>query len=106
TSPASSQRGRLASPAGDVPGTPGLAAEGGSGGLLLAEVGPPNPLVLPQRLCVVRERNGPDLEYVPAIGCVQRHERILLDQEDRRALRADLPDDVVDPLDKDRGQPE
>ena len=48
----------------------------------------------------------PGLEHVAAVRGVERHQRVLLDEQDRRALLVDLLDDVEDPLDEDRREPE
>ena len=72
--------------------------------IALAEVGLPNLLVLGEGLRVVRERDRPRLHHVTAVGDVERHERVLLDEEDRRPLLVDLDDDLEDPLDEDRRQ--
>ena len=42
------------------------------------------------------------LEHVAALGDVEREVRVLLDQQDRRALLVDLGDRLVDALDEDR----
>src|SRR3954447_26587725 len=70
--------------------------------LVLAEVGLAHLLVLAQRPCRVGERDPARLEDVAARGDVEGHQRVLLDEEDRRALLVDLHDDLEDPLDEDR----
>src|SRR5215216_4092457 len=72
---------------------------------VLAEVGLSDPFVLAERLRLVRERDLPRLEHVAAVSGVERHQRVLLDEEDRRALRVDLADDLEDLLDEDRREP-
>src|SRR3712207_8561638 len=57
-----------------------------------------------ERARVVDQRNASRLEHVPARRDVERHQRVLLDEEDRRSLRIDLLDDVEDPLDEDRSE--
>src|SRR5919197_294575 len=58
-------------------------------------------LVLLQLLRVVCERDLARLEDVAAVRDVERHQGVLLDEQDRRALR----DDLADPLDEDRREP-
>ena len=43
-------------------------------------------------LRVVGERDRPGLEHVAAVGDVERHQRVLLDEQDRRPLLVDLDD--------------
>ena len=62
----------------------------------------PDALVRAQRLRVVRERDRAGLEHVAAAGDVERHQGVLLDEQDRGALLVDLDDDLEDPLDEDR----
>src|SRR4029079_7589718 len=71
----------------------------------LAEVGLPDLLVGPGLLGVVGERDAAGLEDLAALGALQRHERVLLDEQDRRALLVDLLDDLEDLLDEDRREP-
>ena len=54
---------------------------------------------------VVGERDRAGLEHVASVGDVEGHQRVLLDEQDRRALLVDLDDDLEDLLDEDRGQP-
>src|SRR5436190_2515561 len=61
--------------------------------------------VLLQLRRLVRQRDGAGLEDVAAVRYVERRVRVLLDQEDRRALVVDLLDGLVDPLDEDRREP-
>ena len=50
-------------------------------------------------------RDPAGLEHVAAARRVERHQRVLLDEQDRRPLLVDLPHDLEDPLDEDRRQP-
>src|SRR5215212_12067315 len=59
-----------------------------------AEVRLLNLLVLLQALGVVRKRDRPRLQNVAAARDVERHQGVLLDEEDRRPLRVDLADDL------------
>ena len=45
------------------------------------------------------------LEHVATVGDVERHQGVLLDEQDRRALLVDLDDDLEDLLDEDRREP-
>ena len=57
---------------------------------LLAEVGLAHLLVVAQRLGVVGERDAAGLEHVAAVRRVERHQRVLLDEQDGRPLLVDL----------------
>ena len=71
----------------------------------LAEVRLANLLVVSSSFGLVREDDVAGLEDVAAVGGVERHQRVLLDEQDRRALRVDLADDLEDLLDEDRREP-
>src|SRR5204863_7466099 len=94
----SSARGRATNAAPDG-AAPARAASG------LAEVRLANLLVRLQRGRVVGEDDAPRLEHVAAVRRVERHQRVLLDEQDRRPLLVDLLDDVEDSLDEDRREP-
>ena len=70
--------------------------------LIEAEVYLLNLLVLAQGLRVVGENDVPRLHHVAAVGRVEGHQRVLLDEEDGRSLVVDLTDDLEDLLDEDR----
>ena len=55
----------------------------------LPEVGAPDVLVRREGLGVVGQDHAPGLQHVAAIGDVERLERVLLDEEDRRPLGVD-----------------
>ena len=76
--------------------------------LLLDEpsLGLANLLVRLQRLRAVGEHDAARLHHVAAIGRFERHQRVLLHEEDRRSLLVDLLDDVEDSLDEDWCKPE
>src|SRR4029077_7839578 len=79
-------------------------------GKLLSLIGLPkirlSHLFVPEkRLRVVRERHLAGLEDVAAARHPQPPHRVLLDEQDRRALLVDLQDRLEDPLDEDRGKP-
>src|SRR5215210_2151063 len=61
--------------------------------------------VLAQRGRLVGQRHGAGLEHVGPLRHVKREVRVLLDEQDRRALPVDLRDRLVDALDKDRCNP-
>src|SRR6185503_6881439 len=58
-----------------------------------AEVGLADVFVLFELLGVVGEGDRAGLEDIAAAGDVERHQRVLLDEQDRRPLRVDLADD-------------
>ena len=59
-------------------------------------------LVLAQRLGLVGEGNRAGLHHVATLGNVERHQRVLLHEQDRRSLLVDLSDDLEDLLDEER----
>src|SRR5580765_1405668 len=61
--------------------------------------------VAEKRLRVVRESHLAGLEHVATARHLERHHRVLLDEQDGRALLVDLDDRLEDPLDEDRGEP-
>src|SRR5581483_2143285 len=71
---------------------------------VLAEVRLADVLVLAERLGIVREGDRAGLEDVAAVGDLERHQRVLLDEQDRGALLVDLDHDLEDLLDEDRRQ--
>src|SRR3954447_18649417 len=58
-----------------------------------------------KRLRFVRECHLAGLEDVAAARHLERHHRVLLDEQDGRALLVDLHDRLEDALDEDRGEP-
>src|SRR3954447_5190256 len=58
--------------------------------------------ILAQRGRVVAEHHLAGLQHVTAIRDAEREVRVLLDEQDRRALLVDLGDRLVDPLHQDR----
>ena len=54
---------------------------------------------------VVGQHDLAGLEHVAALGDLERVVRVLLDQQDRRALRVDLADRLVDLVDDHRREP-
>src|SRR4051812_45999708 len=63
-------------------------------------------LVVAQVLGRVGEHHVAGLEHVAPGRDVERVVGVLLDEHDRRALRVDLADDLVDAVDDDRREPE
>src|SRR6266536_1502613 len=58
--------------------------------LHLPEVRLADLLVLAKALGVVREGHAASLEHVPALRGIERHQSVLLDEQDRRPLLVDL----------------
>src|SRR5437867_4097882 len=93
----------LASERASQPGDERYSAKPAEAGLLgLAEIRLPDLLVVAEALGVVRQRNAAGLEYVAPLCGVERHQGVLLHEEDRRSLLIDLAHDLEDLLDEDR----
>src|SRR6266540_1830769 len=73
--------------------------------LCRAQVRPLYIVVLLECLRIVGEGDLARLQHVAAAGDVERHQGVLLDEQDRRPLRVDLADDLEDPLDEDGREP-
>src|SRR4051794_2689618 len=74
--------------------------------LVLAQVRLADLLVVAQRLGLVGEHDVARLHDVAAVRSLQRHQRVLLDEQDGGSLRIDLADDLEDLVHEDRRQPE
>src|SRR6266576_1177668 len=64
--------------------------------LRLAEIRLAYLLVLRQRFRLVGERHASGLEHVAAIGDLERHQRVLFDEQDRGSLLVHLEDRLED----------
>src|SRR5262249_9175978 len=73
--------------------------------LLLAEVGLAHEIGAQQRGGRVLQHDAPGLDHVASVGDLQRHPRVLLDEQDRRALAVDVLHDAEDRLHQDRREP-
>src|SRR5205814_4888200 len=69
---------------------------------LMPEICAPHLLPLPERRAPIAEHHASGLEDVRAVGDVERHVHVLLDEEHGRAGGADLTDDTEDLLDQNR----
>src|SRR5882672_10251222 len=70
----------------------------------LAQIGAADVGILSQLGCAARERDGARLQHVAAVGDLERHRRVLLDEENGRALTVDVLDRREDLLDEHRRQ--
>src|SRR5205823_4366244 len=69
---------------------------------LMPEICAPHLLPLPERRAPIAQHHASGLEDVRAVGDVERHVHVLLDEEHGRAGGADLTDDTEDLLDQNR----
>src|SRR5688572_29108363 len=70
-----------------------------------AKIAPPYHFILRERTRIAAEGDAPLLHQVEALRHAQRHVRVLLDEEDGRAVAVQIGDDGEDLLDDERGEP-